>query len=330
VQPSFPPKFKILVAALKTPSDPSRGTAGNPTVTRTGFSLQQITLRNGTSRIAGPVAPFVATSALSYTASIKVVSADYWDAGTLTFASGTLTFAGNAGNGETVTIGAKTYTFQTVLTDVNGNVFIGASASDSLDNLIAAIMLGAGSGVSYAAATTLHPTATAVAGTGDTLVATAKTGGTGGNALVSTSTVTGGTWGAVTLTGGITGAAPPLYTREEIALFDRFVVAGENFGAGLGSGAGPVATIATQLAAALKRFPGIDAVAVTDTVYIKSNRPDGSLPIKATNDLSTVLGTSFEVYSPGAVLLSVGPEFRQTFFIVRTETKFQSPPVSLP
>ena len=33
----------------------------------------------------------------------------------------------------------KTYTFQTVLTDVDGNVLIGATASDSIDNLIAGV-----------------------------------------------------------------------------------------------------------------------------------------------------------------------------------------------
>jgi hypothetical protein len=119
--------------------------------------------------------------------------------------TGVLTFTGNPNNTETVVIDGKTYTFQTVLTNVDGNVLIGASASASLDNLIAAITLGAGSGTLYAAATTLHPSVTAAAGAGDTLDATAKVAGAGGNSITTTTTVTGGSWGAPTLLGGSDG-----------------------------------------------------------------------------------------------------------------------------
>lgn len=118
-------------------------------------------------------------------------------------ATGTLTLSGNAGNTQTVTIGTKVYTFQTVLTNVDGNVLIGATASDSIDNLIAAINLAAGAGTLYAAATTLHPTVTAAAGAGDTMTATAKTAGTAGNAIATTETLASGAWGAATLAGGI-------------------------------------------------------------------------------------------------------------------------------
>lgn len=121
---------------------------------------------------------------------------------TLSRSTGVLTFTGNALNAETVTIGGKTYTFQTVLTNVDGNVLIGGSASASLDNLIAAITLGTGAGTLYAAATTLHPTATAVAGPGDTMRATAKDQGSAGNSIASTTTVTGATWTGATLAGG--------------------------------------------------------------------------------------------------------------------------------
>lgn len=117
-------------------------------------------------------------------------------------ATGTLTMTGNAVDTETVTLGSKTYTFQNTLTDVDGNVLIGATASDSLDNLIAAITLGAGSGTLYAASTTLHPTVTAAAGAGDTMDVTAKDKGTAGNALASTETLTNGSFGGATLSGG--------------------------------------------------------------------------------------------------------------------------------
>jgi len=120
----------------------------------------------------------------------------------LAAATGTLTATGNPSDGDTVTINGKVYTFQTTLTNSNGNVFIGVSASATLDNLIAAINLAVGAGTTYAAATTLHPTVSAAAGAGDTMTATAKTAGTAGNALTTTKSSTNLAWGAATLTGG--------------------------------------------------------------------------------------------------------------------------------
>ncbi len=118
-----------------------------------------------------------------------------------TAATGTLTLTGQPLNTETVTIATKVYTFQTVLTDVDGNVLIGASASASLDNLIAAITRASGAGTTYAASMTLHPTVTAVAGAGDTMTVTAKVPGLEGNALATTETLTNGSWGGATLSG---------------------------------------------------------------------------------------------------------------------------------
>lgn len=120
-------------------------------------------------------------------------------------ATGTLTNTGNFANGDTVTTGTKTYTFQTVLTNVDGNVLIGATASDSLDNLIAAINLGAGSGTLYAAATTANGFVSAAAGVGDTMNVTALKAGTQGNTIATTETSANASWGAATLTGGSGG-----------------------------------------------------------------------------------------------------------------------------
>lgn len=119
-------------------------------------------------------------------------------------ATGILTLAANAADGETVTIDTKVYTFQDTLSDSDGNVKVGANASDSIDNLIAAITLGSGGGTLYAASMTLHPTVTAVAGDGDTMDATAKDRGTVGNSIVTTETLaTGGSqWAAGQLSGG--------------------------------------------------------------------------------------------------------------------------------
>lgn len=109
------------------------------------------------------------------------------DAGSTVKAAGTLTLVANPGDAETVTIGAKVYTFQATLTNVDGNVKIGASTAATLTNLIRAINLSGGTpGTDYAAAMTVHPTVTAAQGAGTTMLVTAKAGGTAGNSIVST------------------------------------------------------------------------------------------------------------------------------------------------
>jgi len=118
-------------------------------------------------------------------------------------ASNVLTMTDVITDGETVTLDTKTYTFQDILTDVDGNVKVGADASESLDNLIAAIMLGSGAGTKYAASMTLHPSVTAVAGAGDTVLVVAKDAGAVGNTIASTETLVNGTFDGDTLSGGI-------------------------------------------------------------------------------------------------------------------------------
>lgn len=120
-------------------------------------------------------------------------------------ATGVLTLSANVSNLDTVTIGTKTYTFETTLTDVDGNVKIGASASDSIDNLIAAITRGPGGGTIYAQSTIKHTLVTAAAGAGDTMDCTALTAGTGGNTIATTETSATASWGNATLTGGTDG-----------------------------------------------------------------------------------------------------------------------------
>lgn len=120
----------------------------------------------------------------------------------LSAATGTLTATGAITNTETVVIDGKTYTIQSILTNVDGNVLQGATVGATLDNLVAAINLGVGAGSLYAAATTLHSTVTAARGAGDTMVVTAKTLGTSGNTITTTETAVNASWGAGTLAGG--------------------------------------------------------------------------------------------------------------------------------
>ena len=111
----------------------------------------------------------------------------------------------------TVTIDGKVYTFQAALTDVDGNVLVGASDSDSLDNLIAAINKASGGGTTYAASTPRHSSVSAAVGAGDTMVASALEAGTPGNALATTASLDAGSWAGGTLSGGTDGVfeSPP-------------------------------------------------------------------------------------------------------------------------
>jgi hypothetical protein len=122
-----------------------------------------------------------------------------------TAATGVLTFSGQPANTETVVINGKTYTFQTVLTNTDGNVLIGANLAASITNLADAINLGSGSGTTYAAATTLNADVAGLA-SATLLTVTAKLGGTDGNAVTTTDTVANASWGGATLSGGDSGA----------------------------------------------------------------------------------------------------------------------------
>lgn len=115
-------------------------------------------------------------------------------------ATGTLTATDQPADTETVVIGGRTYTFQTALTNVAGNVLIGANLTASLANLRHAINGTGVPGTNYAVATTPHPQVTAQS-TGTTLTVTAGIGD-GGNAIATTDTYTDASWGAGTLTGG--------------------------------------------------------------------------------------------------------------------------------
>ncbi|GAA5482054.1 hypothetical protein [Haloferula sargassicola] len=132
-----------------------------------------------------------------------------------TKASGTLTLTENVTADDTVTIGAKTYTFKAAVGATADEVTIGADAAATLDNLIAAINGTAGAGGTYGANTVPHTQVTAAAGAGDTMTVTATTAGTAGNAIATTETFTGAgnVFGAATLAGGVSGDTIGLDTK---------------------------------------------------------------------------------------------------------------------
>jgi hypothetical protein len=91
----------------------------------------------------------------------EVVSSSSEDSG---YGTGVFTISGNVSDGDTVTIGDHVYTFQTVLVDAPNNVLIGADATGSCTNLIAAINAGAGAGSAYGTGTVINAYVTAASG----------------------------------------------------------------------------------------------------------------------------------------------------------------------
>ena len=114
----------------------------------------------------------------------------------------------NFGNGETVVVGGTTYTFKTTLTSAAGDVLIGGSEDISLTNLANAIVLGAGSGTAYSAATVKNSSVEACWWTASMMKALALTAGAAGNNIAVTTTAAHATWitegavGVTTLTFG--------------------------------------------------------------------------------------------------------------------------------
>lgn len=115
-------------------------------------------------------------------------------------ARATLTFTALPLTNETVTIGSTVYTF-------GSGVVIGASISDTIDNLVIAVAT--------------HADVEPKAGVGDTMFVVAKVKGTAANAIVTTETLTNGSWSTATLVGGADVAAPQPLSFPRLRLFDR-------------------------------------------------------------------------------------------------------------
>ncbi len=104
-------------------------------------------------------------------------------------------------DGDDCLIGSITYTFAAAPLDNQANqVLVAGSASDSLDNLIAAINGAAGEGTLYGSGTT-QPAVTAAAGSGDTIDLTADVVNTAEATVCDPTTRID--FGAATLAGGI-------------------------------------------------------------------------------------------------------------------------------
>lgn len=107
-------------------------------------------------------------------------------------AQGTLSLVLQPSDNEQFTIGNKTYTLQSVLTNVDGNILIGVSLAATQQNILDAINLTGSIGSQYAASMTEHSqVSAALTWVGNNLVITAKAGGVEGNSLATTETMVG-------------------------------------------------------------------------------------------------------------------------------------------
>lgn len=136
-------------------------------------------------------------------------------------ATATLTGTVNFSNAETVTINGKVYTFQTSLTNGDGNVKIGATLTASLLNLKNAINRDAGvPGTDYAVSTVSHGTVECTSSNATTAVIRARRSGTAANAYGTTDTATNASWGGATMAGGTNSTLTALkqlrYTSESM------------------------------------------------------------------------------------------------------------------
>jgi flagellar hook protein FlgE len=170
---------------------------------------------NGTISTSQSLAPIIISSGQNYppnATSMVQLDMNLNASEAPTAASGTLTLTGNANNNETVTIGTTTYTFVTALSvpAVANQVLIGATPSDTLDNLAAAItggkVGGSGIGTIYSTGTNVNNQVTATA-SGNTLTLEALATGTGGDSIQTTSTMADGSFASGTLTGGEAGGS---------------------------------------------------------------------------------------------------------------------------
>lgn len=108
-------------------------------------------------------------------------------------------------SGDTVTIGDKTYTFVSSLSDpaIPFEVVIGTSAATALDNLKAAINLSAGAGSVYGIGTTKNTSVVATDNTDTTQKVVARVPGTASNSIAVSETSDHLSWGGSTLGGGV-------------------------------------------------------------------------------------------------------------------------------
>lgn len=133
-------------------------------------------------------------------------------AGVGTKASGTITSNGtNVSDGDTVTIAGKVYTFKTVLGTTEGQVLIGGTSAESLDNLKLAINSTGVTSQQYCA--TFNPLVEATTNTDTVQTLSARAVGILGNSITLAKSASTLTLSSSTLTGGTDDVGEKMRTQ---------------------------------------------------------------------------------------------------------------------
>lgn len=160
---------------------------------------------------------FVATAATTPT--IKLTDGIGGTPASAVKATGVYTLTDVFTDGETVTVGNRTYTMKATLSTrtVTDEVLIGVSAAISLDNIKLAVTAGAGEGTKYSTGTLVHDQVTATTNTATAQTFEALFAGTVANALSTTETAADGSFAATTLVGGLEAVTLMVNTFTPIA-----------------------------------------------------------------------------------------------------------------
>ena len=137
----------------------------------------------------------VVTASAVGTAGNSITSTETFADGANIFDASTLGTTTSGVQPDTFTIGARTYTLQDTLTNVDGNIKIGSNEANTKLNIIAAINHPIGtrqSGTDYAAAMTENTEVSIAAFSGDDAIITADAAGVASDALTSTETFAAG------------------------------------------------------------------------------------------------------------------------------------------
>lgn len=243
---------------------------GDLTLSGNAAEDETVTIGSRTYRWRNAIAAVSATKNLVFSdvgANTETVTVDttvytFVNALTEAKAVGTLTATANPQDGARVVIGSTTYTYRDTLVDAY-DVLIGASASDSLDNLIAAINGAAGEGSTYGTGTVAHTTVDAAAGVGDTMDVTAKSVGAAGNIISSVEYSPGLSWGAGTLSGGVDAVVNEILVAGTAEGCIDNLVAGATGGAGEGTSYSTGTTAHSTVTVAKENATTVSATAKT-------------------------------------------------------------------
>jgi len=129
-------------------------------------------------------------------------------------ASGRLTFGEVGTQGNTFTIGSRTYELRNAFDSDQDEIIIGTTPDETAQNVATAINTGA-SGAIVGAGTLAHADVVATVA-GSVVTLTARATGVAGNAIATTDVITGASFNTATLTGGVdqVGTPPIWYPLE--------------------------------------------------------------------------------------------------------------------